>query len=192
MLDYRQGHRTSVHDQKVLQVLHNNVVFNQIVKNRQHQPWQPLFLIKVFQLSDAQHICKASGSKRLEIRVCEIGKRCRLVPSAPGNNARRWIPRSRRVVGCKAVQTYSLPPLLLSWVGANTSNWGTTCATDPPISVVLIIQTIFDFFWSNITRAPLLCSTLPIINPVGNHDLESWSCLDVLMPWCTVVQGSGH
>ena len=89
VLDYRQGHRTSVHDQQVLQVLHNNVVFNQIVKNRQHQPWQPLFLIKVFQLSDAQHICKASGSKRLEIRVCEIGKRCRLVPSAPGNNARR-------------------------------------------------------------------------------------------------------
>ena len=146
VLDYRQGHRTSVHDQQVLQVLHNNVVFNQIVKNCQHQPCQSLFLIKVFQLSDATHICKPSGRKWLEIRVCEIYKRCRLVPSAPGNNARRWIPRSRRVVGCKAVQTYSLPPLLLlSWVGANTSNWGTTCATDPPISVVLIIQTIFDF-----------------------------------------------
>ena len=38
VLDYWQGHRTSVHDQQVLQVLHNNVVFNQIVKNCQHQP----------------------------------------------------------------------------------------------------------------------------------------------------------
>ena len=67
VLDYRQGHCTSVHDLQALQVLHNNVVFNQ---NCQHQPWQPLFLIKAFQLSDATHICKASGSKRLEIRVC--------------------------------------------------------------------------------------------------------------------------
>ena len=70
VLDYWQGHRTSVHDLQVLQVLHNNVVFNQIVKNCQHQPCQSLFLIKVFQLSDATHICKPSGRKWLEIRVC--------------------------------------------------------------------------------------------------------------------------
>ena len=116
-----------------------------------------------------KHICKAIGSKRLEIRVCEIYKRCRLVPWAPGNNARRGIPRSRRVVGCKAVQTYSLPPLLLRGVGPIQAAGGPRVQLIPPISVVLIIQTIFDFLLLQLNQGP---STLFIFN--ATHHKPGW------------------